>query len=217
MKQFKKILISAGPTREKIDPVRFITNRSSGKMGYAIAEKAVDFADRVVLVSGPVTLPVPPQVECIGIESAAEMAQAMFNESRDADLIIMCAAVADYRPKFVHEQKMKKSDGDLTLVLERTEDILQTLGRNKVAGQIIAGFAAETNDILANAQSKLERKNLDFIIANDVSSSSQGGFGVDVNAVTIIDRSGHREIFDLCPKKEIAEKILIYITQKIHN
>ena len=217
MKHFKKILISAGPTREKIDPVRFITNRSSGKMGYAIAEKAVDFADNVVLVSGPVTLPVPPQVECIKIESSAEMAQAMFSESRDADLIIMCAAVADYRPKFVHDQKMKKSDGDLTLVLERTEDILQTLGKNKVAGQIIAGFAAETNDILANAQSKLERKNLDFIIANDVSSSSQGGFGVDVNAVTIIDRNGHKEVFDLCPKKELAEKILIYITQKIHN
>lgn len=214
MKQFKKILISAGPTREKIDPVRFITNRSSGKMGYAIAEKAVDFADNVVLVSGPVTLPVPPQVECIKIESAAEMAQAMFRESRDADLIIMCAAVADYRPKFVHDQKMKKSDGDLTLVLERTEDILQTLGKNKVAGQIIAGFAAETNDILANAQSKLERKNLDFIIANDVSSSSQGGFGVDVNAVTIIDRSGHKEVFDLCSKKEIAGKILAYITGK---
>ena len=110
MKHFKKILISAGPTREKIDPVRFITNRSSGKMGYAIAEKAVDFADNVVLVSGPVTLPVPPQVECIKIESAAEMAQAMFSESRDADLIIMCAAVADYRPKFVYDQKMKKSD-----------------------------------------------------------------------------------------------------------
>lgn len=215
MKHFKKIIISAGPTREKIDPVRFITNRSSGKMGYALAEKAVDFADKVVLVSGPVSLAVPENVECIKIESAAEMAEAMFRESRDADLIIMCAAVADYRPKFVHDQKMKKSDGDLTLILERTEDILQTLGKNKNANQIIAGFAAETNDILENAQSKLERKNLDFIIANDVSSSSKGGFGVDVNSVTIIDRTGHKEIFELAPKKELAEKILAYISSAV--
>lgn len=215
MKHLKKIIISAGPTREKIDPVRFITNRSSGKMGYALAEKAVDFADKVVLVSGPVSLAVPENVECIKIESAAEMAEAMFRESRDADLIIMCAAVADYRPKFVHDQKMKKSDGDLTLILERTEDILQTLGKNKNANQIIAGFAAETNDILENAQSKLERKNLDFIIANDVSSSSKGGFGVDVNSVTIIDRTGHKEIFELAPKKELAEKILAYISSAV--
>ena len=214
MKPFKKIVISAGPTREKIDPVRFLSNRSSGKMGYALAEKAVEFAEKVVLVSGPVSLAVPEKVECIKIESAAEMAEAMFNSSRDADLIIMCAAVADYRPKFVHDTKMKKSDGDLTIVLERTEDILQTLGENKIQGQIIAGFAAETNDILANAQSKLERKNLDFIIANDVSSSSKGGFAVDVNAVTIIDKSGHREVFELCPKKDLAAKILAYITNK---
>ena len=216
MKKFKKIVISAGPTREKIDPVRFLSNRSSGKMGYALAENAVDFAEKVVLVSGPVSLLVPEKVECIKIESAAEMAKAMFSASRDADLIIMCAAVADYRPKFVHDTKMKKSDGDLTLVLERTEDILQTLGKNKIAGQIIAGFAAETNDILENAQSKLERKNLDFIIANDVSSSSQGGFAVDVNAVTIIDKSGHREVFELCSKKELAGKILTYIAAKTH-
>ena len=216
MKAFKKIVISAGPTREKIDPVRFLSNRSSGKMGYALAENAVDFAEKVILVSGPVSLLVPEKVECIKIESAAEMAKAMFSASRDADLIIMCAAVADYRPKFVHDTKMKKSDGDLTLVLERTEDILQTLGKNKVSGQIIAGFAAETNDILENAQSKLERKNLDFIIANDVSSSSQGGFAVDVNAVTIIDKSGHREVFELCSKKELAVKILTYIAAKTH-
>ena len=216
MKAFKKIVISAGPTREKIDPVRFLSNRSSGKMGYALAENAVDFAEKVILVSGPVSLAVPENVECVNVESAAEMAKAMFDASRDADLIIMCAAVADYRPKFVHATKMKKSDGDLTLVLERTEDILQTLGKNKVSGQIIAGFAAETNDILENAQSKLERKNLDFIIANDVSSSSRGGFAVDVNAVTIIDRSGHREVFDLCSKKELAGKILTYIAEKTH-
>ena len=216
MKTFKKIVISAGPTREKIDPVRFLSNRSSGKMGYALAENAVDFAEKVVLVSGPVSLAVPKNVECVKVESAAEMAKAMFSASRDADLIIMCAAVADYRPKFVHDTKMKKSDGDLTLVLERTEDILQTLGKNKVSGQIIAGFAAETNDILENAQSKLERKNLDFIIANDVSSSSQGGFAVDVNAVTIIDKSGHREVFELCSKKDLAGKILTYIAAKTH-
>ena len=213
MKKFRKILISAGPTREKIDPVRFITNRSSGKMGYALAEKAVDYADSVVLVSGPVTLETPSGVKRIDIESAAEMAAAMFQESADANLIIMCAAVADYRPKIVHTNKMKKTDGDLTMVLERTEDILKTLGKNKKHNQILAGFAAETNDILENAQSKLERKNLDYIIANDVSSTSQGGFGVDNNSVTIIDRSGHQEIFELCSKKELAGKILKYITR----
>lgn len=211
MKKFRKILISAGPTREKIDPVRFISNRSSGKMGYAIAESALDFAENTVLVSGPVSLTPPDGVHCIKVESAAEMAEAMFRESRDADLIIMCAAVADYRPKFVHENKMKKSDGDMTLVLERTVDILKTLGENKKPGQIIAGFAAETNDVLENAQSKLERKNLDYIIANDVSAASGGGFAVDNNAATIIDRNNRREYFKLCPKKELAEKILKYI------
>ena len=212
MKNFRKILISAGPTREKIDPVRFITNRSSGKMGYAIAEKAVDFANNVVLVSGPVSLAVPAGVFCIKIESAAEMAQAMFRESRDADLIIMCAAVADYRPKFVHDQKMKKSDGDLTLVLERTEDILQTLGKNKVAGQIIAGFAAETNDILANAQSKLERKNLDFICANIVGVPGRG-FASDTNAVTLIGRNNTQQEFALQSKTQLAEALLDAILQ----
>ncbi len=211
MKHFKKILISAGPTREKIDPVRFITNRSSGKMGYALAEAASSIADETVLVSGPVNLDVPANVRCINVESAAEMARAMLDEADNADLIIMCAAVADYRPKFVHENKMKKSDGDLTLVLERTEDILKSLGAAKKTNQILAGFAAETNDILQNAKSKLERKNLDFIIANDVSSSSSGGFGKDQNAVTIIDRSGRMEVFELCSKKELAEQIIEYI------
>ena len=211
MRKLEKIVVSAGPTREKIDPVRFLSNRSSGKMGYALAEKALAYAKKVVLVSGPVALSVPDGVTCVKIESAAEMADAMLRESIDADLIIMCAAVADYRPKVVLPGKMKKTDGDLTLVLERTQDILKTLGEQKKSGQILAGFAAETDDLLANAQSKLERKNLDFIIANDVSSASAGGFAVDNNAVTIIDRGGHHEVFELCPKKELAEKILAYI------
>ena len=214
MKNFKKIVVSAGPTREYIDPVRFLSNRSSGKMGYALAESALDYAEKAVLVSGPVALNVPDGVECIKIESAAEMAEAMLRESVDADMVIMCAAVADYRPKTVLANKLKKGEGDLVLVLERTQDILKTLGEHKKAGQILAGFAAETEDLLVNAKSKLERKNLDFIIANDVSSASAGGFAVDNNAVTIIDRSGHQEVFELCPKKELAGKILSYISGK---
>ena len=158
-----RIVISAGPTREAIDPVRFITNRSTGKMGYAIAEAALERNLQVTLVSGPVNLEPPAGVEFIPIESAADMAQAMKKASENADMIVMAAAVADYRPKQYSTSKVKKSDGDMCIELERTEDILLTLGKNKKPGQILVGFAAETDDLLKNAQGKLERKNLDYI------------------------------------------------------
>ena len=163
-----RIVISAGPTREAIDPVRFITNRSTGKMGYAIAEAARDRGMQVTLVSGPVNLEPPANVDLVAIESAADMASAMKKAAVEADIIVMAAAVADYRPKQYSTSKIKKSDGDMCIELERTEDVLLSLGKIKKPGQILVGFAAETDDLLKNAQSKLERKNLDYIAANIV-------------------------------------------------
>lgn len=208
----KKILISAGPTREKIDAVRFITNRSTGKMGYAIAEAARDLGYDVTLVTGPVDLPPVAGVAMVPVESAADMAEAVKSWASQMDIVIMAAAVADYRPVHVHQGKMKKTPGNLTLELERTEDILASLGACKPENQILVGFAAETDDLLANAQSKLQRKNLDWIIANDVSKSDRG-FGAGTNAVTMICRNGRQISTDLAAKKEIARIILQTIVQ----
>ena len=210
METQKTILITAGPTREKIDAVRFITNRSTGKMGYALAKAAVNQGFRVILISGVTNLPKVDGTEFIQIESAAEMAEAVKKYADSADFIIMSAAVADYRPKFVHTNKMKKTDGDLTLILERTEDILKYLGENKKPNQLLIGFAAETDDLIANAKGKLERKNLDYIIANDVSKSDRG-FGSDNNAVTILKRDGSREDINLLDKSELAEILITKI------
>ncbi len=202
----KKILITAGPTKEKIDPVRFISNNSSGKMGYAIAEVAKEFGYDVTLISGPTNLE-KPSVEIIDIESAAEMANAVFANAEFADIIIMAAAVADYTPKKVYENKMKKGQGDLILELERTEDILAGLGKQKREGQILVGFAAETENLIENAEEKLKKKNLDWIIANDVSKNGQG-FKSDNNAITMISKDGKKLDFPLNTKLEIAKNIL---------
>ena len=202
-----RILISAGPTREAIDPVRFITNRSTGKMGYAIAEAARDMGLDVVLVSGPVTLTPPENVEVMAVESAAEMAEAMRNASETADMIVMTAAVADYRPKVYSTSKIKKSDDDLVIELERTEDILASLGKNKRPGQILVGFAAETDDLLKNAQGKLERKNLDYIAANIVGVPGRG-FAADDNAITLLGRNGFRKDLTLKSKALLARELL---------
>lgn len=206
-----KVLITAGPTREKIDAVRFLTNRSTGKMGYALAEAARDAGHMVTLVSGPVALPVPPGIALVPVESAADMADAVKERAPEMELIVMCAAVADYRPKRVVAGKMKKSEGDLVLELERTEDILQSLGAVKPEGQILVGFAAETDDLLANAQGKLERKNLDWICANDVGRSDIG-FGSDENCVTLIGRDGRRYGIGPDTKRAVAEAILEIVT-----
>lgn len=206
-----KVLITAGPTREKIDAVRFLTNRSTGKMGYALAEAARDAGHMVTLVSGPVALPVPPGIALVPVESAADMAEAVKERAPQMELIVMCAAVADYRPKRVVAGKMKKSEGDLVLELERTEDILKSLGAVKPAGQILVGFAAETDDLLANAQGKLERKNLDWICANDVGRSGIG-FGSDENCVTLIGRDGRRYGIGPDTKRAVAEAILEIVT-----
>ena len=207
-----RIVISAGPTREAIDPVRFITNRSTGKMGYAIARAAVKMNLQTVLVSGPVNLTAPEGVEFVPVESAAEMAEAMKKAAAGADIIVMAAAVADYRPKQYSTSKVKKSDGDMCIELERTEDILLSLGKNKKPGQILVGFAAETDDLLQNAQGKLERKNLDYIAANIVGVPGRG-FGADNNAITLLGRNGSRTEFALQSKEALAESLLKFVLE----
>lgn len=203
----KTILISAGPTREKYDAVRFWSNRSSGKMGYALAAAAAARGWRVTLVSGPVALAAPAGVELVRVESAAEMAEAIKGRAPDMDAIIMAAAVADYRPVETIAGKMKKMPGKLVVEFERTEDILASLGKVKRPGQTLVGFAAETDNLLANAAGKLARKNLDWIVANDIGAAGRG-FAVDTNAVTLLSSSGARIDLPLASKAEIAGKIL---------
>ena len=199
-----KILITAGPTREKIDPVRYITNNSSGKMGYAIAQAACEAGHEVTLISGPVNLTPPPGAKVINTVSAAEMALAVHTHSAEAEVLIMAAAVADYRPAHPFDSKMKKMPGNLSLELERTEDILGTLGANKKAGQLLIGFAAETDDLEKNALGKLERKNLDWIAANLVSD----GFGKDTNRITLYRRDGSKFPLPCGNKLEVARNML---------
>ncbi|WP_252505082.1 bifunctional phosphopantothenoylcysteine decarboxylase/phosphopantothenate--cysteine ligase CoaBC [Sporosarcina sp. Marseille-Q4943] len=203
----KKVVVTAGPTRERIDPVRYISNFSSGKMGYAIAEAAAALGADTILVSGPVELPMPNGVQLISVESAADMLDAVLSHFDDADAVIKSAAVADYRPKEQHSQKMKKQDGDSSIALERTTDILKTLGERK-KGQILVGFAAETNDAIEYGRKKLSDKNLDYIIVNDV-TDPDGGFGNDTNVVTLLTRKGSRAYpFEAMQKKELATVLL---------
>ncbi len=204
------ILITAGPTREALDPVRFLSNRSTGKMGYALAEAALSLGHTVTLISGPVALAAPAGVTLIPVESAAEMATAVKARAAGAELIIMAAAVADYRPKTCCTSKIKKHDGDLVLELERTEDILSTLGSLKRAGQRLVGFAAETDELLTHAAEKLQRKNLDWIAANLVGVPGRG-FAADDNAITLLGRNGERCEFALQDKRRLAVALLKHI------
>ena len=203
-----KILVTAGPTRESIDPVRYITNRSSGKMGYALAEALVRAGHQVVLVSGPVTLSAPEGLDSlIRVETAAQMAESVKEVFPSCGGAVMCAAVADYRPAEPASEKIHKREGDLILRLERTEDILLSLGRMKSRDQILVGFAAETEDLHQRALGKMERKNLDWIIANRVGLPDRG-FQSDDNAATAYARSGRVEEFPLMPKKLLAQKLM---------
>ncbi|OMC88860.1 bifunctional 4'-phosphopantothenoylcysteine decarboxylase/phosphopantothenoylcysteine synthetase [Viridibacillus sp. FSL H7-0596] len=198
----KKVVISAGPTRERIDPVRYLTNFSTGKMGYAMAAAAHKLGAETVLVSGSVAIEPPAGVRVVHVESAEDMLQAMLAEYDDANIVVKTAAVADYRPKTAHLQKMKKQPGDAIIELERTTDILLTLGERK-KDQLLIGFAAETNDVLKYAKGKLEKKNANYIVANDVTQDG-AGFGTDTNTVTLVGLNDFEKTFVHLPKKELA-------------
>jgi hypothetical protein len=205
----KKVVITAGPTRESMDPVRFLTNHSSGKMGYALAQAASYRGAEVKLISGPSEVDTPLGVDLTTVETAAEMKEEVFAEFEDADIIIMAAAVSDYRPKEISAQKIKKSDGDLLLRLERTTDILAELGKKKKNSQLLVGFAAETENLLENAQKKLSKKQADYIIANDISNKNIG-FGSDKNKVSILSEEISVQL-PIAEKEKIANKIFDYI------
>ncbi len=199
----KRIVVTAGGTQEPIDPVRHITNRSSGKMGYALAEAARDRGATVTLITAPTSLPQPSGIETIPVGTTAEMKEAVTRATAQADALIMAAAVSDYRPKDVAQAKIKKDAASLTLELVRTPDILAEATGNFVR----VGFAAESEDVEANAREKLEKKRLDLIAANDITDPASG-FGTDTNKVTLIDRDGKVENLPLLPKREVADRIL---------
>jgi len=203
----RKLLISAGPTQEAIDPVRYISNRSSGKMGYALAEAARARGADVVLVSGPTSLPAPAGVECCAVTTAEEMRKAIMNRLAWSDTVIMAAAVADFRPARPSVQKIKKRQGPVTqLQLEPTDDILRELGERR-SSQLLVGFAAETEDLLAHAREKLHAKGVDLLVANDVTAAGSG-FGSDTNRVVLLSPNGAPEELPLLSKRNVADRIL---------
>ena len=211
----KRLLITAGPTQEAIDPVRFISNRSSGKMGYALAKMAVLRGAQVTLVSGPVSIAPFAGIETVAVRSAQQMFEAVSERSAESDVIIMCSAVADYKPASYSGQKMKKSDNDMSIPLTRTQDILGWLGDHKQAGQVLVGFSMETENLIENSRRKLTKKHADLICANSI-ASEQTGFAVDTNKVTLITQENVTEL-PLCTKEETADLILDSIKDYIKN
>jgi phosphopantothenoylcysteine decarboxylase/phosphopantothenate--cysteine ligase len=203
----ERVLITGGPTQEPIDPIRFITNHSTGKMGYALAKMARRRGAEVILVTGPSSLPIPRRdIETLPVQTAEEMRKAVLNHLKGCSIVIMAAAVSDYRPMVMSEKKLKKSEFSLSLELERTKDILEEIGKNK-GDRILIGFAAETEELIANAKKKLIEKNLDFIVINDVTKPG-AGFGADTNQVKIIYSSGEVKDLPLMPKEEVSQFIL---------
>ncbi|SUV11920.1 phosphopantothenoylcysteine decarboxylase/phosphopantothenate--cysteine ligase [Priestia megaterium] len=209
------VLVTAGPTVERIDPVRFFTNRSTGKMGYALAEQAAKLGASVTLVTGPTNLEYPKGVQVVQIESAQQMLEAVMQRYHEADVVIKSAAVADYRPKHVFDQKMKKQPGEAVLELERTTDILRTLGERK-EHQLLVGFAAETEQVDEYAQKKLASKNLDMIVANNVTTEG-AGFGTDTNIVTLYKRSGESRELPILSKHEVATEVLKEVKEMLEG
>ena len=203
----KRVLITAGPTREAIDPVRYLSNYSSGKMGYALAEAAREAGAKVTLISGPVDLVAADEIQVIRVNSAEEMLDAALVHLPNQDIIIKAAAVADYRPKVIAAQKIKKHQDGMTIELEKTEDILATISRLKTAEQILVGFAAESENLLGNARKKLLDKQLDMIVANDI-SQADSGFHVDYNTIVILKRDGTQVSLPKARKQEVAYSIL---------
>ena len=212
----KSALVTAGPTHEAIDPVRYIGNHSSGKMGYALAAKLVELGADVTLISGPTSLPAPQGAKRVQVTSAAEMLDACLTHFTNADIAVMSAAVADFTPKNVADHKIKKGrEHETSLELVKTTDILATLGQQKRKGQVLVGFALETDDGIASAQDKLRRKNLDFIVLNSTRDKG-AGFAGDSNKVTIIDRDNTIDEFDLKPKTEVAADICARIASLVN-
>ena len=202
----KKVLVTAGPTQEAIDPVRYITNHSTGKMGYAIARAAARRGAEVTLVSGPVDLKAPLGVRLVPVISAKDMFDAVTSISAEQDAIIKAAAVADYRPAVVGAEKTKKSDGNMNIELERTDDILAWLGAHRREGQVLCGFSMETQNMLENSRAKLAKKNVDMIVANSLRTAG-AGFGTDTNLVTVITKDGAEEL-ELMSKDQVAHELL---------
>ncbi|MEY2191282.1 bifunctional phosphopantothenoylcysteine decarboxylase/phosphopantothenate--cysteine ligase CoaBC [Neobacillus sp. BF23-41] len=211
----KTVVVTAGPTREKIDPVRFISNHSTGKMGYALAVEAKKQGAHVVLVSGPVGLPAPLGMEVVKVESAEEMYNAVLKYYDSADVVIKTAAVADYRPKIAYDHKVKKQAGDSSIELERTKDILLELGKRK-KNQVLVGFAAETENVEEYARKKLNAKNADMIVANNVKAEG-AGFGTDTNIVTLFKRSGSNIDLPIMSKSDVAKRIIEEITSLLKD
>jgi phosphopantothenoylcysteine decarboxylase/phosphopantothenate--cysteine ligase len=206
-----RFLVTAGPTREPIDPVRYISNRSSGKMGYAIAEAARDAGDDVILISGPVNLVPPRDVKLIPVLTSDEMFDAVHRHADESNVCVLCAAVADYKPAKVSPTKIKKGSNKFLLELDLTRDILGSLGRRRDRQFLLVGFAAETDDVEENAAKKLREKNCDIMIANDVSSPNSG-IESDTNEITILFRNGERQKISRAPKKIIAcELVKIFV------
>ncbi|KAB7727947.1 bifunctional phosphopantothenoylcysteine decarboxylase/phosphopantothenate--cysteine ligase CoaBC [Rudanella paleaurantiibacter] len=213
----RRVLITAGPTQEPIDPVRYISNHSTGKMGYAIARAFAMAGADVTLVSGPTALPLPhPAVRRVPVRSAAEMFRATEAEFEQADLLILNAAVADYTPAHPAHQKIKKKEAEFSLELTKTVDIAATLGARKRPGQLMMGFALETENEQENALGKLQRKNLDWIVLNSLRDAG-AGFGHDTNKITVMDRGGNVRVFDLKTKEEVAEDLLTLVKEKLAN
>lgn len=208
----KRVLITAGPTQEAVDPVRYLTNHSTGKMGYALAKEASYRGAKVTLISGKVALEAPPFVDFVSITSAKELYDEVTTRAPEQDIIIMAAAVADYRPKHVADQKIKKSDDEAVMELERTDDILMSLGQVKKTGQFLCGFSMETESMEANSRKKLEKKNLDMIVANNLKEPG-AGFATDTNVVTIITKEESKKL-SIRSKDEVASEILTQILER---
>ena len=202
-----RVLVTAGPTREPIDPVRYISNRSSGKMGYAIAEAALDAGHDVILISGPVNLVPPDEATFVGVSTSDEMFDAVHRHADKCDMCVMCAAVADYKPAKVSTTKIKKSREKVSLELIPTRDVLDSLGHRQDRQFLVVGFAAETSDVEENAGRKLREKNCDIVVANDV-SGADSGMESDANEVIILSKNGGREKISRAPKKIIARELI---------
>lgn len=202
----KRILVTAGPTQEKIDPVRYISNHSTGKMGYAIARQAMMRGAEVTLVSGKVNIQPPMGVKVVPVVSAVDMAEAVKAAAGEQDIIIKAAAVADYRPSVVAKEKVKKKDGEMSIALERTEDILAYLGAHRREGQFLCGFSMETEHMVENSRAKLEKKNIDMIVANNLKQEG-AGFGTDTNVVTLLTKDGMEEL-PMMRKEDVADRLL---------